>query len=88
MSSSTPRVTIGGTFSIPSFFSPWDREIGKLVAVIVDVFDAEMPQAVDLAADAHPGVENVDRCRSPYRSNTQLPACPGWTMVILKVRGG
>src|SRR6266404_1243249 len=34
-------------------------EIGELVAVVIDVLDADVAEAVDLAADTDPGIENV-----------------------------
>ncbi len=75
MSSSTPRVTIGGTFSIPSFFRPVGiGEIGELVAVVVDVVDAEMAESVELAADADPAVDDVVVISCLVRSKTR--DCP------------
>src|SRR6266404_1656595 len=34
-------------------------EVGQLVAVVIDVVDADMAEAVELATDADPGVEDV-----------------------------
>jgi len=58
MSSSTPRVTIA---------APFRRRLLQVVGsakrraccVVVDVVNADMAEAVELAADADPGVEDV-----------------------------
>jgi hypothetical protein len=49
-------VTIGGTFSTPSLHPVHGDEVGGLVAVVVDVVDADMADAVELGANAGPGV--------------------------------
>ena len=63
-------------------------EVGELVAVVVDVVDADMAEAVELAADADPGVDDVVIIGRLARSEPGMPAWPGCTMVILKARGG
>ena len=89
MSSSTPRVTIGGTFSTPSFFSPvGSAKSSKLVAVVIDVLDADMAEAVELAADADPALDDVVIIGGLARSEAGNAGLAGLHDVILKARGG
>jgi hypothetical protein len=58
MSSSTPRVTLGGVFDAELLQAGGISEIGKLVAVVIDVLNADVAEAVQLAADADPALDD------------------------------
>ena len=52
-------------------------EIGELVAVVIDVLDAEMAEAVDLAADADPRVKDVVVIGRLVRTETRAAGLSG-----------
>ena len=55
---STTAMSSSTIFSTPSFFRPVGSEIGKLVAVVIDVL-ADVAEAVQLAAEADPALDDV-----------------------------